>query len=126
MDDEQQVSQFDGVSDAESPRLTQGTDGTIYMLYRGDVDGLPQTAGPRSTTTCCAARCRRLLAPRRLLGSIRHRDFRGACPKNSATPTPVRSTRAPTIGSTSAIGARRPATTSRSGVAIRRALGGVP
>jgi len=43
---EQQVSQFDGDTDAEEPRLAQGTDGTIYMLYRGSLNGLPQNGWP--------------------------------------------------------------------------------
>jgi hypothetical protein len=43
---EQWITQFDSASDAESPRLAQGADGTVYLLYRGDRDGSPQQGWP--------------------------------------------------------------------------------
>ena len=54
------VNQFDGVVDNESPVLAEGSDGTIYMLYRSSRDGIPQGGWPpfdhyllRSTAVAC-------------------------------------------------------------------------
>src|SRR4029079_16601558 len=58
----QRVNQSDGVVDNESPRLAEGPDGTIYMLYRGSRDGSPQGGWTpfdhyllRSTAVACGA-----------------------------------------------------------------------
>jgi hypothetical protein len=40
------ITQFDGPADQEAPRLTQGTDGTLYMLLRTTRNGLPQAGWP--------------------------------------------------------------------------------
>ena len=58
----QRVNQHDGVVDNEAPRLAEGADGTIYMLYRGSRDGNPQRGWPpfdhyllRSTAAACGS-----------------------------------------------------------------------
>src|SRR6185436_2708771 len=40
------ITQNDGGTDFETPRFTQGTDGTLYMLIRGTRNGLPQSGWP--------------------------------------------------------------------------------
>jgi hypothetical protein len=40
------ITQFDGVIDNESPRLAQGTDGTLYALFRTTRAGIPQGGWP--------------------------------------------------------------------------------
>jgi hypothetical protein len=57
---EQWVTQYDGIVDNEDPKLAQGTDGTIYLLFRSSRDGEPQGGWPpydmyvlRSRTSGC-------------------------------------------------------------------------
>ncbi len=40
------ITQFDGVVDNEAPRLSQGTDGTLYMIFRTTRAGTPQGGWP--------------------------------------------------------------------------------
>jgi hypothetical protein len=56
------LTQFDGVVDNESPRLTQGTDGRLYLLFRTSRAGIPQGGWPpfeqyMMRTTAAMASC---------------------------------------------------------------------
>jgi hypothetical protein len=40
------VTQFDGIVDNEDPKITQGGDQTLYILFRSSRDGIPQGGWP--------------------------------------------------------------------------------
>jgi hypothetical protein len=59
---EKWVTEFDGIVDNEDPKIVQGTDQTLYLLFRSSRDGIPQGGWPpyeeyilRSQSSSCPA-----------------------------------------------------------------------